>query len=92
MPKTPGGAAGKEASVGSPFRADGTADQAASPRMALTYQEAGSALGVSPRTIWQLVADGQLRAVRVGRRSVRIARVELERFLAAAATPSEINP
>ena len=50
--------------------------------MALTYDEAGRAMGVSPRTVWGLVASGKLRAVRIGR-CVRIARAELERFLAA---------
>ena len=52
------------------------------PLLALSYRQAADALGVSERTVWQLVRDGQLRAVRIGR-SVRIALAELQRYLAA---------
>lgn len=31
-----------------------------------TYEEAGRALSVSPRTVRRLVADGELKAVRIG--------------------------
>jgi excisionase family DNA binding protein len=49
--------------------------------LALTYAAAGELLGVSARTVFSLVARGELRAARFGR-SVRIRRAELERFLA----------
>jgi excisionase family DNA binding protein len=38
--------------------------------------EAAHALGLSPRTVWQLIADGKLTAVRIGR-SLRIDRRDL---------------
>lgn len=50
-------------------------------RLALTYREAATAVGLSERTVWQLVKDGKLRAKKSGR-SVRIAIAEIERFLA----------
>ena len=50
-------------------------------RLAFTYAEAAELIGCSPRTIWQLVADGELHAARIGR-LVRIPRGELERYLA----------
>ena len=50
-------------------------------RLAVTYREAGNALGVCERVVWQLVKDGELKAVRFGR-SVRIPVAELERFVA----------
>jgi len=50
------------------------------PRLAVTYHEAGDLLGVCERVVWQLVKDGRLKAVRIGR-SVRIPVSELERFI-----------
>ncbi|MBI1311363.1 helix-turn-helix domain-containing protein [bacterium] len=50
-------------------------------RLAVTYREAGDALGVCERIVWQLVKDGELKAVRFGR-AVRIPVAELERFIA----------
>ena len=49
-------------------------------RLAFSYSEVSEALGICPRAVWQLVKDGQLRAVRIGR-SVRIPRDELKRFI-----------
>lgn len=57
-------------------------------RLALTYREAGAALGLSDRTIWSMVAAGKLRAVRFGR-SVRIAKSELERYLGQGGDKTE---
>lgn len=54
-------------------------------RLAVTYREAGDSLGVCERVVWQLVKDGRLRAVRIGR-SVRIPVSELERFVAETAS------
>ncbi len=53
-------------------------------RLAVTYREAGDALGVCERVVWQLVKDGRLKAVRIGR-SVRIPVSELERFVSESA-------
>ena len=49
----------------------------------LTYKQAAEILQVSDRTVWQLVKDGQLRAVRFGR-TVRIDRQDLDAFIEAA--------
>ena len=79
--------------MGSPSRPTTFADQASSQRLidrlAYTYEEAAQLLGVSPRTAWGLCSEGKLRAVRVGKRSVRIPRAEIERFLSAATLASE---
>ena len=47
----------------------------------LTYQEAAKVLKCSPRTVWTLVADGDLQAIRVGSRLVRIPMVAIEEFV-----------
>ncbi|MCC7083766.1 MAG: helix-turn-helix domain-containing protein [Pirellulales bacterium] len=53
--------------------------------MALTYGGVARALGISERTVWAMVDDGRLRAVRIGR-CVRVPRVEIEKYLAGAAS------
>lgn len=40
-------------------------------KLAVTYREAAASLGVCERTVWGLVRDGELSAIRIGR-SVRI--------------------
>ena len=57
------------------------------PKLALTMREAGEALGLSPRTIEQLVKTRQLRPVRVGRR-VLLSVAGLRRFLRERETSS----
>lgn len=49
-------------------------------KLAVSYREAAASLGVCERTIWGLVRDGKLNAVRIGR-SVRVPVAELERFV-----------
>ena len=46
----------------------------------VTYRDAAESLGICERKLWQLVKDGELKAVRMGR-SVRIPARELERFV-----------
>lgn len=46
----------------------------------LRYREAGELLGVTERTVWTLVDQGQLQNVRFGR-SVRIAPADLRAFI-----------
>jgi excisionase family DNA binding protein len=59
-----------------------TANEGRRPeRLALTYSETAKSLGVCERVVWQLVKDGKLRAVRIGR-SVRIPVQELNQFVA----------
>ena len=54
------------------------------PATLLTYTEAGKALRVSARTVWGLVDRGELPAVHVGPRSVRIDPRDLTAFIARA--------
>jgi excisionase family DNA binding protein len=54
-------------------------------RLTVTYREAGDSLGVCERVVWQLVKDGKLKAVRIGR-SVRIPVSELKRFVTETAS------
>ena len=48
-----------------------TTDRQCGLKLSLTYRETAEALGVCERAVWQLVRDGQLPALRIGR-SVRI--------------------
>lgn len=53
------------------------------PRLALDLREAALALSISDRTLWELTAPrGPIRAVRVGRRSLRYYVRDLEKYLA----------
>ena len=47
----------------------------------LPVKEAARKLSVSPRTIWRMIADGQLIAVRI-RRCTRLRKAEIESCLA----------
>ena len=53
------------------------------PTPLLTYPEVAKLLHVTDRTVWQLVKDGKLRAVRFGR-SVRVDPVDLRAFIEQA--------
>jgi excisionase family DNA binding protein len=46
----------------------------------LTYQRVAEILGVTDRTVWELVRKGELRKVRVGR-SVRVDPADLRQFI-----------
>lgn len=61
----------------------GSGPHAAPPRPLLDYHAASTVLGVSIRTIYELVQTGNLRAVRVLRR-VRFDPSDLEQFIANA--------
>ena len=50
-------------------------------RSTVAKPERAKSLGVCERAVWQLVKDGKLRAVRIGR-SVRIPVQELNQFVA----------
>ena len=49
----------------------------------LTLDEAAMALRVSVRTVQRLIASGQVRPVRIGRRTL-VTETEVETYLAAA--------
>jgi excisionase family DNA binding protein len=51
-------------------------------KLAMSVNEAADVLGVSASTIYQLVRRGDLAKLPHLRKSVRIARIELERFAA----------
>lgn len=51
-------------------------------KLAVNYREAAAYLSVCERTVWSLVRDGKLNAIRIGR-SVRVPVAELERFVSA---------
>lgn len=53
----------------------------------LTYREAATVLGVTPRTVWTLVQSGTLPSVRFGR-SVRVDPADLRRFIDRAKGPT----
>ncbi|MEQ9460434.1 MAG: helix-turn-helix domain-containing protein [Phycisphaeraceae bacterium] len=55
-------------------------DRTPLPPRLLTYKEAGAYLGLTDRTIWQLVHEGHLTAVRIGG-SVRIDPADLKDFI-----------
>lgn len=50
----------------------------------LTYAQAAQLLQVSDRTVWQLVKEGRLKAVRFAGRTVRIDRRDLDAFVEQA--------
>jgi excisionase family DNA binding protein len=47
----------------------------------LKVPEAAELLGINRTRAYELIASGDLPAVRVGERSIRVNRAELERFL-----------
>lgn len=71
--------ANTESSLGSQLP---NADTESGPRL-LTYQQAAEVLQISARTVWTLVDDGRLKAVRFGH-TVRIDCRDLEAFIETA--------
>jgi excisionase family DNA binding protein len=51
-----------------------------SDRKAVSVKAAAALLGVSARTVWRMIADGQLHAIRV-RRCTRLAIAEVLAYL-----------
>ncbi|HXG36554.1 MAG TPA: helix-turn-helix domain-containing protein [Dehalococcoidia bacterium] len=51
-----------------------------SERLAYTVADAAKALGVGEKAVYELIHQGQLRSIKVGRRMI-LPRHELERFL-----------
>lgn len=56
---------------------------AAITRRLVSIGDAADALAVSTRTVRRYIADGQLEAVRVGRKTLRIKVDSVERFIDA---------
>lgn len=64
--------------------ADSGADMAATiTRKLVSIADAAEALAVSPRTVRRYIADGQLDAVRLGRKTLRIKVDSIERLIDA---------
>ncbi|MEP0774034.1 MAG: helix-turn-helix domain-containing protein [Acidobacteriota bacterium] len=57
-------------------------------KLAYRVKEAAAALGVSQPFVYRLIAEGEIRVTRLGRRAVLIPRTEIERLLAAGAEES----
>ena len=55
----------------------------------LTVEESAKLLRVSPTTIWRLVQSGQLPAIRVGRKALRIRKSDLQAMVRPATEESE---
>lgn len=60
-----------------------TAMPATIARRLVTLADAADALAVSTRTVRRYIADGQLEAVRLGRKTLRIKADSIERFVDA---------
>lgn len=52
-------------------------------RRLVTLSDAADALAVSTRTVRRYITDGQLEAVRLGRKTLRIKAESVERFIDA---------
>jgi excisionase family DNA binding protein len=50
----------------------------------LTVKEAASLLSVSERTLWKMIAEGRLAAIRLSRRITRIHRTEVRALIDGA--------
>ena len=62
-----------------------------SMRRLLAYRDAGKLLHVTDRTVWQLVKDGKLPAVRFGR-TVRIDPTDLRTFIEHCKGQGRVTP
>jgi excisionase family DNA binding protein len=68
-----------------PNRRSAVAVEPASGSMVFTVNEAAYVLRVSPNTVWNLLGDGRLPGISVGRRRL-IARTAVEEFIAQGGT------
>lgn len=57
----------------------------------LDYKAVAKLLSVSPRQVARLVADGQLKVIRLGHRLVRIRRDDVVAFIAEAVEAAMLN-
>lgn len=57
-----------------------TPQPASPPRRLLNYREVAELLGVSERTVYQLVADGEITPTRIGVKCVRFHPDEVDRI------------
>lgn len=57
----------------------------------LTSSEVCARFRIAPQTLTQWVRDGQLKAYKLGARTYRYSTVEIEAFIASAATGQEAS-
>jgi excisionase family DNA binding protein len=57
-------------------------DKAPDPNKLVSVKEAADLLSISPRTVWRMIADGQLTPVRV-RRCTRLILSQISGYLSA---------
>ena len=57
----------------------------------LTTRMVAEAIGTSASHVRRLIYAGLLRAIRIGKRTWRISRVELERFISSNESPEQGN-
>lgn len=57
-------------------------------RLLLKVEEAADRLGIGRSTVYELVASGELRSVKVGR-AIRIPVIELQRWIATQIGPAD---
>lgn len=67
-----------------------SADVPASGRLLFSLEEAGQVLNLSRATLFRLMARGELRPLKVGRRTL-LAADELERFVREKVAESEVR-
>ncbi len=51
------------------------------PKLLLRSEEAAGVLAISPRTLWSLTKAGELRCVRIGKKSIRYCVSDLEKYI-----------
>jgi excisionase family DNA binding protein len=56
------------------------------PKLALNLEEAAESLSVCQRTVTRLIERGELTAIKIGNRGIRISVRELEGWIARQAT------
>jgi len=52
----------------------------------LTQEQAGEVLGVTARTVYELIRKGKLRASKIGQRIVRVKRSDIDKMLSEFAS------
>jgi excisionase family DNA binding protein len=61
------------------------------PKMLFTLAEAAEALSVHERTLSRLIRRGEIRAVRIGPRGVRVSVAELQRWIESQQAAPEVT-
>lgn len=63
-------------------------DPACSGPRLLRVPEAAAHLGLAPRTVWALIAQGRIEVIRLGARATRIPADAVTRFIEARRQPT----